>query len=102
MYNCTDMFRKYKIFLVAYLVVLFLFINWTLTWSGRGGGSTNKSQRVMTIDELKIQLESRQDLHFLRDELCKYLDENSFTTTAEQRERVTLTTFDPFKPVNSS
>lgn len=39
-------------------------------------------------DDLKIQLESRQDLLYLRDELRKYLDENSFTTTKEQREGV--------------
>lgn len=39
-------------------------------------------------DELKVQLESRQDLQFLRDELRAYLDENAFTTTEQQRERV--------------
>jgi hypothetical protein len=57
---------------------------------GRAGGwgGTNKSQRAMTVDELKIQLESRQDLHFLLDELGGYLEKNSFTATAEQRKRV--------------
>lgn len=42
----------------------------------------------MTIDELKIQLEARQDLDFLKEELAKYLEEHNFTTTAVQRERV--------------
>jgi hypothetical protein len=42
----------------------------------------------MTLNELKIQLESRQDLKYLRDEFRKYLDESSFTTTQEQRDRV--------------
>ena len=42
----------------------------------------------MTVDELKIQLEARQDLFYLQKELHRYLEENSFTTTAEQRERV--------------
>ena len=42
----------------------------------------------MTVDELKIQLEARQDLVYLQKELHKYLEENNFTITAEQRERV--------------
>lgn len=42
----------------------------------------------MTPDELKIQLEARQDFLFLQSELRKYLEENSFSSTPEQRQRV--------------
>lgn len=42
------------------------------------------------MDELKVQLESRQDLEYLRGELGKYLDDNAYTTTKEQRDRVPL------------
>lgn len=50
----------------------------------------HKQQRRMTLDELKIQLEARQDFVFLQAELRKYLEENSFSSTPEQRERVRL------------
>lgn len=42
------------------------------------------------MDDLKVQLESRQDLEFLREELRTYLNETAFTITDQQRERVSL------------
>lgn len=42
----------------------------------------------MTIDDLKIQLEARQDLEYLKGELRKHLEEHNFTTTELQREQV--------------
>lgn len=44
----------------------------------------------MRTDELKIQLEARQDFLFLQSELEKYLENNSFSSTPEQRKRVPL------------
>lgn len=39
-------------------------------------------------EDLKIQLECKQDLEYLEGELRQYIERYSYTTSPEQRERV--------------